>query len=82
VSDAGCTAAPKSRPKWLRLSEQTVGTLRILEHRSDARLLTAGKTASGECLLGAASTLLAAGILRDDDSFGQFLMHGNVVQGT
>jgi len=38
------------------------------------------RPASGECLLGAASTLLAAGILRDDDSFGQFLMHGNVVQ--
>src|SRR5262245_54952284 len=76
------TPVRKSRPKWLRLSECTVSTLCILEHRSDTRLLTAGKTAGGECLLGAASTLIAVSILRLDDPFRQALMHGNVVQVT
>jgi len=79
---AAAAGKRKSRPKWLRLSEGTVGTLCILEHRSDTRLLTAGKTAGGECLLGAASRLIAASILRVDDPFRQTLMHGNVVQVT
>src|SRR5262245_47730285 len=72
----------KSRPKWLRLSEGAVGTLRILKHRCDARLLTARKTTRSECLLGAAFALLAAGVLRTNDLFAQSLMHRDVVQVT
>jgi hypothetical protein len=56
--------------------------LRILEHGSYARLLTAGKTAGGECPPGAASTPLAASILRVNDPFRQSFVHGNVIQVT
>src|SRR6516164_10350449 len=73
-------SASKSRPKWLRLSEGEVGTLRILEHGCDARLLTARKTTRSECLLGAALALIAAGVLRIDDLFAQSLMHRDVIQ--
>src|SRR5262249_54104106 len=61
----------KSRPKWLRLSEGAVGPLRILEHGRDARLLTARKTSRGECPLGAAFALLAAGVVHINDLFAQ-----------
>jgi hypothetical protein len=47
----------QSRPKWLRHSEGPLGTLRILEHECDARLLAARKTTGSECLLGAALAL-------------------------
>src|SRR5262245_812760 len=79
---AAASSASKSRPKWLRLSEGTVGTLRILEHGCDARLLTARKTTRSECLLGAALALLAAGVLRINDLFAQSLMHRDVLQLT
>src|SRR5262244_2911100 len=49
-----CRRRSKSRPKWLRLSEGAVGTLCILEHGCDARLLTARKTTGSKCLLDAA----------------------------
>src|SRR5437763_2079135 len=75
-------AMSKSRPKWLRLGKGAVGTLRILEHRCDASFLTARKTTGSECLLGAALALLAAGVLRINDPFGQSLMHRDVVQVT
>src|SRR5262249_61058215 len=72
----------KSRPKWLRLGEGAVGKLCILEHGCDACLLTARKTAGGECFLGAALALLAAGVLRINDLFAQSLMHRDVVEVT
>src|SRR5262249_57693304 len=72
---AAASSASKSRPKWLRLSEGVVGKLRILEHGCDARLLTAGKTTRGECLLGAVLVLLAAGVLRINALFAQPPMH-------
>src|SRR5215813_7727830 len=82
VSTRAASSASKSRPKWLRLSEGVVGKLRILEHGCDPRLLTAGKTTRGECLLGAVLVLLAAGVLRINDLFAQPLMHRDVVQVT
>src|SRR6266511_3678112 len=70
----------KSLPKWLCLAEGAVRTLRVFEHGCDAGLLTARKTSGSECLLGAAFTLLAAGVMRIDEAFGQSLMHRDVVQ--
>jgi hypothetical protein len=75
-------SATSKSPKWLRLSESAVGTLRILEHGCDTRLLTARKTTGGERLLGAALALFTTGVLRIDDPFGQSLMHRDVVQVT
>src|SRR5262245_1360415 len=81
--DAAAASSPsKSRPKWLRLSEGAVGTLCILEHGRDARLLTARKTTRSECLLGAAFALLAAGVVHINDLFAQSLMHRDVVEVT
>src|SRR5262249_46628709 len=81
--DAAAASSPsKSRPKWPRLSEGAVGPLRILEHGRDARLLTARKTSGGECLLGAAFALFAAGVVHINDLLAQSLMHRDVVQVT
>src|SRR5262245_37160321 len=79
---AAASSASKSRPKWLRLSEGAVGTLRILEHGCDARLLTARKTTCSKCLRGAAFALLAAGVVHVNNLLAQSLMHRNVVQVT
>src|SRR5262245_41741765 len=72
----------QSRPKWLRLSEGPVGTVRILEHECNTRLLAARKTTSSECLLGAALALLTTVVLRIDDPFAQSLMDRDIVQVT
>src|SRR5262245_63539287 len=72
----------QSRPKWLRLSEGPVGTLRILEHERDARFLMSRKTTSSECLLGAAFALLAAVVSGIHDPFSEARMHRDVVQVT
>src|SRR5262245_33684692 len=82
LDTAAASSTSKSRPKWLRLSEGAVGTLRILKHRCDARLLTARKTTRSECLLGAAFALFAAGVVHLNDLFAQSLMHRDVVQVT
>src|SRR5262249_46455087 len=82
LDTAAASSPSKLRPKWLRLSEGAVGTLCILEHGRDARLLTAGKTSGGECLLGAAFALFAAGVVHIDDLLAQSLMHRDVVQVT
>src|SRR5262249_34485209 len=79
---AAASSASKSRPKWLRLSEGVVGKLRILEHGCDARLLTTRKPSRGECPLGAAFALLAAGVVHVNDLFAQSLMHRDVVEVT
>src|SRR6516162_1385432 len=79
---AASLSASKSRPKWLRLSEGAVGTLCILEHGRDARLLTARKTSRSECLLGAAFALFVAGVVHINDLLAQSLMHRDVVQVT
>src|SRR6516225_5521747 len=79
---AASLSASTSRPKWLRLSEGAVGTLRVLEHKCHARLLTARKTTRSECLLDAALPLLAADVLRINDPFAQSLMHRDVVEVT
>ena len=63
-------AMSKSLPKWLCLAEGAVRTLRVFEHGCDAGLLTARKTTGSECLLGAAFTLLAAGVMSIDETFG------------
>src|SRR5437016_4500755 len=72
---AAASSPSKSRPKWLRLSEGAVGTLCLLEHGRDARLLTAGKTSRSECFLGAAFALFAAGVVHINDLLAQSLMH-------
>src|SRR5262249_24390167 len=77
-----CRRRSKSRPKWLRLSEGAVGTLCILEHGCDARLLAARKTTGSKCLLDASLPLLAAGVLRVNDPFAQSHMHRDVVEVT
>src|SRR5262245_20643254 len=81
--DAAAASSPsKSRPKRLCLSEGAVGTLRLLEHGRDACLLTARKTSGGECLLGAAFALFAAGVVHFNDLLAQSLMHRDVVEVT
>src|SRR5215470_17823249 len=82
LDPAAASSPSKSRPKWLRLSEGAVGTLCILEHGRDARLLTAGKASGGECLLGAAFALFAAGVVHINDLLAQSLMHRDVVEVT
>src|SRR4029077_2304479 len=66
-SNEPIVALAKSRPKWLRLGEGTVGALRVLEHVGDARFLAAGEATGGEGLLGADRPLLAAGVLGMND---------------
>src|SRR5262249_39472745 len=73
-------ALAKSGPKRLRLGKGTVGALRVLEHVGDARFLPPGKATGRERLLGADRPLVAAGILRMTDAFGQPRMHRDVVQ--
>src|SRR5262249_56064902 len=59
-----------------------VGTVRMREHGRGGRRLRAGKAWRGECLLGAAFALFAAGVVHIDDLFAQSLMHRDVVEVT